>query len=210
MASRRWVHGQGTPRKKGDAGKAEGFGRNPTDRGKLGTKRHLRVSGEGLPLSILITAANVNDSLKLAELLDGHVLEVPPEAEAQGLHLCLDLAYESKGCRAAAQERGFTVHIQPKPGKEQPQRFDESPAPTQQESSTEASEGSPSEGEPRKKARRWVVEVCHSWLNRWRRVLVRWEKRSRNYLGFVQLAICLLIERKIRKRLKADARSLSG
>ena len=47
-------------------------------------------------------------------------------------------------------------------------------------------------------ARRWVVEVCHSWFNRFRRLLVRWEKKASNYLGFVQLAACLIISRKLR------------
>jgi hypothetical protein len=48
-------------------------------------------------------------------------------------------------------------------------------------------------------ARRWVVEVCHSWFNRFRRVLIRWEKRASLYLGFVQLAASLIIYRKLRK-----------
>jgi len=38
-----------------------------------------------------------------------------------------------------------------------------------------------------------VVEVCHSWFNRFRRLLVRWEKRSANYLAFIQLAAILII-----------------
>ena len=39
-----------------------------------------------------------------------------------------------------------------------------------------------------KKARRWVVERTHSWLNRYRRLLVRWEKKAHNYLAMLQLA----------------------
>jgi len=50
-----------------------------------------------------------------------------------------------------------------------------------------------------------VVEVAHSWFNRFRRLLTRWEKRAATYLGFVQLAACLIVYRKIR-----HARSLSG
>jgi putative transposase len=50
-----------------------------------------------------------------------------------------------------------------------------------------------------------VVERTHAWLDRSRRLLVRWEKKAANYLGFVQLAICLVIYRKLR-----HARSLSG
>ena len=37
------------------------------------------------------------------------------------------------------------------------------------------------------KARRWVVERAHSWTNRARRLLVRWEKKVQNYLAFIHL-----------------------
>ena len=64
----------------------------------------------------------------------------------------------------------------------------------------------PPAGDPeRHSPRRWVVEVCHSWFNRFRQVFVRWEKRASLYLGFVQLAASLIIYRKLRK-----LRSLSG
>ncbi len=54
-------------------------------------------------------------------------------------------------------------------------------------------------------ARRWVVEAAHSWFNRFRRLLVRWEKKAANSLGFVQLAAILIIYRKLR-----HARTPSG
>jgi putative transposase len=38
------------------------------------------------------------------------------------------------------------------------------------------------------KARRWVVERTQSWMNRFRRVLIRWGKQVRNYLGVLHLA----------------------
>jgi hypothetical protein len=38
------------------------------------------------------------------------------------------------------------------------------------------------------KARRWVMERTHSWRNRFRRVLIRWDKKVRNYPGFLHLA----------------------
>ena len=46
-------------------------------------------------------------------------------------------------------------------------------------------------------ARRWVVERTHSWLNRSRRLLVRWEKKAENYLAFIRLACAQLIFFKI-------------
>ena len=42
------------------------------------------------------------------------------------------------------------------------------------------------------KARRWVVERTHSWMNRFRRILVRWEKKVANYKGMLHL-VCAFI-----------------
>jgi len=42
------------------------------------------------------------------------------------------------------------------------------------------------------KARRWVVERTHSWMNRVRRILIRWDKKVRNYLGFLHVAWALI------------------
>ena len=56
----------------------------------------------------------------------------------------------------------------------------------------------PAPGDPnRHSPNRWIVEVSHSWFNRFRRLLIRWEKLSLCYLGFVQLAACLIISRKL-------------
>jgi putative transposase len=42
------------------------------------------------------------------------------------------------------------------------------------------------------KARRWVVERTHRGMNRFRRILIRWDKKVRNYLGFLHLACALI------------------
>jgi transposase len=55
------------------------------------------------------------------------------------------------------------------------------------------SRGEEEEKEPRFKARRWVVEVCHSWLNRFRKLLVRYEKKARSYRGLVEFACAVII-----------------
>ena len=39
-----------------------------------------------------------------------------------------------------------------------------------------------------KKARRWVVERTHSWMNRFRGILIRWSKKAENYLAMLHLA----------------------
>lgn len=112
---------------------------------------------------------------KLADLLDGIVFTpaLPDES-----HLALDRGYDYDACRDAATTRGYTPHIPPKASAERPL---------------------PPPGHPdRHPPRRWVVEVGHSWFNRFRRRLTRWEKKGDNYLGFVQLAAVLIIYRKVR------------
>ncbi len=126
----------------------------------------------------MLTGANRTDMKKLADLLDALLLEMPPEVAAGERHLCLDRGYDYDDCREAAATRGYIAHIPP------PRN---APRPT------------PPPGDPqRHPARRWVVEVAHSWFNRFRRLLVRWEKKAQNYLGFVQLAAILIIYRKLR------------
>ena len=45
--------------------------------------------------------------------------------------------------------------------------------------------------------KRWVVERSASWLNRFRKLLIRWEKKAKNYLGLVQLACSIMVYRRI-------------
>lgn len=146
------------------------------------------TEGRGVPLAIVLSGANRTDMKKLADLLDATVIEEPaPVAGEQWAehHLCLDRGYDYDECREAVMARGYTPHIPPPRG---------TPRPV------------PPPGDPtRHPARRWVVEVAHSWFNRFRRLLIRWEKQAANYLGFVQLAAGLIIYRKLR-----HARSLSG
>jgi transposase len=58
----------------------EAVGPNPTDRGKKGSKRHLLVDGRGVPLSLIVTAANVNDGKRINEVLSAIVV---PSAKAR-------------------------------------------------------------------------------------------------------------------------------
>ena len=139
---------------------------------------------------MLVTGAQRQEMTQLADLLDGCVW-LPPAPEVDGeetstaRHLCLDRGYASAACRETAAAHGYVAHIPAKASAAQPV---------------------PPPGDPaRHPPRRWVVEVSHSWFNRFRRVLVRWEKKGANYLGFVQLAACLIVYRKLR-----HARSLFG
>jgi putative transposase len=130
----------------------------------------------------VLTGANRHDMTQLAALLDGVVVAPTPTDPP---HLVLDRGYDYAACREAAQTRGLTPHIPPKAS-------DATPLPPP---------GHPERHPPQ----RWVVEVAHSWFNRFRRLLTRTEKQASHYLGFSHLAAILIIYRKIR-----HARLLSG
>jgi len=148
-------------------------GANPTDRGKRGVKRSILTDGNGIPLAVAIDGANRNDCKLLAATLDG-VAVARPDPGAAAQHLCLDKGYDYGFVREEAQARGYEHHIRTR-GEER------------------------AEPHPDGKARRWVVERTHSWINRSRRLLVRWEKKAANYLAFVQLACAQLLFAKLER-----------
>ncbi len=92
--------------------------------------------------------------------------------------MCLDRGYDDDACRDRARAHGYVPHIPPKASKAQPL---------------------PPPGDPnRHPPRRWVVEVAPAWFNRFRCLLIRWEKQADNDLPLVQLAAVLIIYRKLR------------
>jgi len=145
-------------------------GANPTDRGKRGTKRSTLCEGHGLPLAIVVAGANVPDMKLAAPTLAALVVERPRPSAERPQHLCLDAGYDSDLPRFAAEQRNYRLHIRPR-------------------GADRANAGSP---DPLKRPRRWVVERLHSWLNRSRRILVRWEQLERTYAAFLHLACALL------------------
>jgi putative transposase len=167
--------GQGAQRRRPD--------RPQPDRpGQAGLKKSLLVDGRGGPLAIVVAAANVNDHLLLAETIEAIVVERPEPTEAEPQHLCLDAGYDNEPSREVVKEHGYRGHIRPARG-EQPGR----------------------QGGKKKRARRWVVERTLGWLSKCRGLLVRYEKRSENYLGLLQFACALYWYRRL-----PDARSGSS
>lgn len=149
-------------------------GPNPTDRAKMGTKKHLLVEQGGGPLALVVEAANVNDHKLLEETIGAVVIERPdPEEVTQ--HLCLDKAYDNKASDGVCAEAGYVPHIR-RIGEE---KLDEA-------------------GERTHPARRWVVERTIAWLQRCRGILVRYDKKAENYRGLVQLACALLWFRRLK------------
>lgn len=152
----------------------EQTGPNPTDRAKRGTKRSLLVEARGVPLSIEVGPAQRHDAKMLAATLDGVVVERPEASEEDEQHLTLDKGYAGEPAQEIGQQRGYQVHVPDKVNAKKKRKR----------------KGG------RRKARRWVVEVTHSWLNRFRRLLVRWEKKKANYLSMLYFACAIICWRK--------------
>jgi putative transposase len=88
----------------------EKTGKNPTDRGKLGTKRSLLVDEQGLPLGIVVSGANTPDG----RLLEATLYAVPiarPDPATTEQHLCLDKGYSGEPCARVAEDAGYIVHV---------------------------------------------------------------------------------------------------
>jgi putative transposase len=144
-------------------------GPNPTDRAKSGVKRSLLTEGHGVPLGLAVEGANRHDMKMVRQTIASLVVErlEPTPEHPQGV--CLDKGYDYQEVRDILVEFGFTAHIR--------SRGEEAKA-LKQEAGT--------------RARRWVVERTHSWMNRFRRILIRWEKKPENYLGFLHFACALI------------------
>ena len=143
-------------------------GRNPTDRAKLGVKRSLLADGRGVPLSVVIEGANRHDMKLFLPTFEALFIPRPQPGPECVQHLCLDKGYDYQAVRTLAAELGFTLHLKSR-GQEKEEKREAGP-----------------------RARRWVVERAHSWMNRFRRILIRWEKKADNFLGLLHFACALI------------------
>jgi transposase len=169
-------------------------GSNPTDRSKLGTKRHILTDKTGIPLSAVISSASTHDINLVTDVVDNTVIRRRPssshksklETRRRLQHLCLDKAYNSEPEEQELNKRGYVLHIPQKRKKGEKEKKDRIKNETQSYFN-------------RKKytAKRWVVERTNSWHNRFRKLFTRYEKKVENYLGLVQLSCSIIIYRKI-------------
>ncbi len=125
--------------------------------------------GKGVPLGIYPAGANPNDFKLARATIESVPIERPEPTPAQPQGLCLDCGYDYGEVPALAAEFGFTAHIR-----------------------SRGEEAQALKREAGFRARRWVVESTHSWLNRFRRILTRWEKRADTYLAMLHLACGLI------------------
>ena len=148
-------------------------GPSPVDRGKQGAKRSLVTEAGGLAVGVVAAGANRNDFKLARETLESIPIERPASTAQKPQGMCLDKDYDKREVHALLEEFGFTAHI--------------------------CARGEEAQAIKRKagyKARRWVVERKHSWMNRWRGILIRWNKKAANYLGMLHLTLGVITWRK--------------
>ena len=121
---------------------------------------------------LAITGANRHDVTQIEELLDSVIIE-RPDIFAKPQHVCLDNGYAGESALEIIVLRGFIPHIRGRRQEETEREID-----------------------PDKKPRRWVVEVCHSWMNRFKKLLVRYEKSDLAFTGLVMFVCTFLAFRK--------------
>ena len=141
-------------------------GPNPTDRSKSGTKRSLLVDGKGVPLGVVVDGANRHDMKMTKATLQSIVIYRPEPTVKSQQHMCMDKGYDYPEVYELLEDYGYTIHIR--------LRGEENRINSKQI--------------PRYRAKRWVVERTHSWMNRFRRLLIRWEKKIENYVAMLHFA----------------------
>jgi len=131
----------------------------------------LLTDTNGIPVGLAIEGANTPDVKMVADTLQSVPVVRPTPTEECPQHVCLDKGYDANWLRRSLRLWGFVPHIR--------------------------SRGEEARHDPEKPARRWVVERTHSWINRSRRLLVRWEKKADNYLAMLHLSCALTVFRKL-------------
>ena len=136
-----------------------------TKRGK-GTKLMALADASGLPLSVCAASASTHEVTLVEETLEGRFVSEKPE-RLIGL-----LAYDSDPLDAQLREEGIEMIAPHRRNRKKPKTQDGRKL--------------------RRYKRRWKIERLFAWLHNFRRLVVRYERRAENYLGFVRLG-CIVI-----------------
>lgn len=123
-------------------------------------------------MGLAVEGANRPDQKLVRETLESIPVERPQPTADEPPGMCLDNGYTYAEPKAIVAEFGFTVHV--------PKAKDEAQA---------------TKRRARHKARRWVVERTHSWLNRFRGILIRWNKKPENYIAMLHFAFAIITYR---------------
>jgi putative transposase len=125
-----------------------------------------------VPIGVDVAGANRPDMKLVEPTLESIPVARPEPAPDRPQHLCGDKGYDFPSVRELVAAWGYTAHIPVKKAK--------------------GAEPVVREKVPGYRARRWVVERTHSWMNRFRRVLIRWDKKGETYLAFLHFACALI------------------
>jgi putative transposase len=147
-------------------------GKNPTDRAKRGVKRSLLVDAAGIPIGLAVDGANRHDMKLVEETLASMPIKRPKPSPGAPQGLCMDKGYDYDEVRDLVAEFAFTAHI-----------------------IARGDEAKHLKRHAGRRARRWVVERTHSWLNRFRGILLRWNKKPENYVAMLHLALGIIAYR---------------
>ena len=126
----------------------------------------------GVPVGLAVDGANRNDFKMARAAIESIPVERPDPAEEGAQGLCLDKGFDYPEVYALLAEFGFTAHIRAR--------------------------GEEAQALKRRagfKARRWVVERTHSWMNRFRGILIRWNKKAENYIAMLHFALAMIAYR---------------
>lgn len=129
------------------------------------------TEGNGIPLAVAVEGANRHDMNLVESTLEAIVIERPEVTAENPQNMCMDKGYDYPDVRELVAQWGYIPHIKAR-GEE---------VSAKQQTLV-----------PGYRARRWVVERTHSWMNRFRRLLIRWEKKVDNYLAMVHFACAFI------------------
>jgi putative transposase len=150
----------------------EATGPSPVDRAKSGTKRSVLTDRRGAPLAVVVTGANTPDKTVALETVDGIGVPRPEKVAYRLHHVCLDKGYDYEEVIAGMLERDYLLHLKHR--------------------GALGPEVAPEKKHP---ARRWVVERTHAWHNKFRRLLIRWERKLDSYQAMLHLASVFILYR---------------
>jgi len=123
---------------------------------------------------VAVDRANRNNHKLARQTVEGVIVARPEPTVQAPQGLCLDKCFDYPETREIAAEFGFTLHLR-----------------------TRGEEAQALREEAGFRARRWVVERAHSWLSRFRRLLIRWKKKPANYLAMLHLAYAIITWRSV-------------
>ena len=130
------------------------------------------MDGRGVPVGLAVDGANRNDMKLVEATLESIPVDRPEPTPEQPQGLCMDQGYDYDEVRQLVAEFGFTAHIK-----------------------SRGEEAKEVKRKARCKARRWGVERTHSWMNRFRGVLIRWCKKPENYIAMLHFALAIITYR---------------